>query len=301
MKKIALPFLILIILSFSTGEIIYGDFDFVEIDEINNTDIDWKSIAKSVAIFTSKSNLLEIGNGYYKLKDYTLRDELPKLKNHPFIEQPAVGFSTAFLVAKDKLMTAGHTGKKDLKEVIYLFDYEWDSQKKKLKKEVYHESEIYRCKKILTLKNSKRKGDFAVLQIDKETTGRIPLVIKNIKRDKIIGKSLVMIGSPDGVPLKFTKRGAVWKKKPYDRMSKKKYFLHNLDVSAGSSGAPIFLKSTGEVIGIQSGGDEDYTKIGNEIVIVKGDFDGKNSNLNRDLTGEHGSLIPEEIIELIKE
>lgn len=94
MKKIALPFLLLIILSFSTGEIIYGDFDFVEIDEINNTDIDWKSIAKSVAIFTSKNNLLDIGNGYYKLKDFTLRDELPKLKNHPFIEQPAVGFST---------------------------------------------------------------------------------------------------------------------------------------------------------------------------------------------------------------
>jgi len=301
MKKLILLLSIFLFLSFSIEEIIYGNFDFVEIENIVEDEINWQAKAKAVAIFTSEKNLVETKKGYYKLKDYRLKDELPKLKEHPFLEQPAIGFSTAFLISDDKLMTVGHAGKKDLLEVIYLFDYEWDSKNKKLKKEIYHESEIYRCKKILMIEDHRKRGDFAILQMDKSIKGRTPLKIANVEKEKIVNKPLVMIGSPDGVPLKFTKKGTAWKKRPYDRMSEEKYFLHNLDVSAGSSGAPIFLKSTGEVIGLQSGGDDDFTEIDNgEVVVVKGDYDGKKSNLDRALIGEHASFIPQKVIDFIK-
>ena len=301
MKQTTLPLLILLLLSFSTEKIIYGDFDFVEIENIAEGEINWQKKAKAVAVFTTEENLIEIKKGYYKLKDYKLKDELPKLRKHPFLYQPAIGMSTAFLITEDKLMTVGHAGNETLKEAVYLFDYEWDSKNKKIKKEIYHESEIYRCKEILMLEYSKRQGDYAILQMDKKIKGRIPLKIINIEKEKIVNKPLVMIGSPDGVPLKFTKKGTAWKKRPYNRFSKKKYFLHNLDVSVGNSGAPIFLKSTGEVVGIQSGGDEDYTEIEGDMVIVKGDYNGQSSNLNRGLSGEVGSFIPQKIIDLIKE
>ncbi|WP_338410085.1 serine protease [uncultured Flavobacterium sp.] len=301
MKKLTTKFLTLSLSAFSlVMAVIYGDFDAIEIEDIEVDQIDWQAKAKSVAVYLSEEDLEPVGNGYYRLNiAYTLQKEYPKLKKHPFLEQPAFGISTAFLVADDKLMTVGHADKNRLLKVVYIFDYEWDVKNKKLKKEIYHESEIYRCTKILTSKNNKRKGDYAVLLMDKKIKGKTPLKVRNINRKSLIGKDIVTIGSPDGVPLKFTKKGVVWEKLPYDGLSENKFFIHNLDVSVGSSGSPIFLKSTGEVIGIQSRGEDDYIETDTEMVFVQGDYDGKNSNLGRSLVGECGSLIPQKVINII--
>ncbi|MEL7220600.1 MAG: trypsin-like peptidase domain-containing protein, partial [Bacteroidota bacterium] len=104
--------------------------------------------------------------------------------------------------------------------------------------------------------------------------------------------AIKMISCPDGTPLKLTQAGIVWNKLPRELgLSDKGYFIHNLDNSGGSSGAPIFDAQSGQVIGIQSGGDDNYVEKDGIIYQVKGDDNGLNSNINSDLSGEYGSKI----------
>lgn len=280
-------------------DIIYGELDYIEIEELENkpSDIDWYHISKSVAVIIPKSQISQISENEFKIHQMTLNDEIEQLDTrHQFKNQISVGIGTGFLVSSDKILTAGHLAK-DIKQSIIVFDYQWDSRNERLRKEIYHKEEIYHVEKIISKCNSKR-GDYALIELDKSIKNRSFLVIGDFEEKK--GIEIKMISCPDGTPLKLTNKGQIWKKAPREEgLSNEGFFLHNLDNSGGSSGAPIFDSKTGKVIGIQSGGDENYYERGGLIYQVVGDEDGAHSNIGRDLSGEHASRIPVKVRHMI--
>jgi hypothetical protein len=115
-------------------------------------------------------------------------------------------------------------------------------------------------------------------------------------------REVKMISAPDGIPLKLTDSGRVLGKRPSQRgpdLNLSGFFFHTLDNSYGSSGAPIFDATTGRVIGIQSGGDDNFHEEKGVVYATRGDL--KRSNLGRPLTGEWGSLIPQKALTLVEQ
>lgn len=265
--KIILTFFIGVLLHFPIGEIIYGSDDFIEVGDIEADNIDWYGLSKSVAVIIPKQRLIKIDENHFKLDNYTLDNENERLsRNHRLKQQPSIAIGTAFLVSENKMITAGHAAK-ELKDCVLVFDYQWDSQSNKLSKEIYKKSELLTIDKILLKRNS-RNGDYTLFKINNRVKARKALNLST--NQTISGKDLKMISSPDGTPLKLTSKGKVWSKKPrIEGLSDKGYFIHNLDNSGGSSGAPIFDSTTGCVIGIQSGGDENYIEINGITTQVK--------------------------------
>ena len=296
-EKMKLILILGISLLINVGAIIYGEDNFIEIEDVKVTDIDWVKISKSVGVIVPKKMLIKISANSYKIDNFKLNDEIENLtKEHRFQDQPAIGIGTIFLVSENQMVTAGHLVK-DLRNSVILFDYEWSNKGKKIQKEVYNSDEIYELKKVVKRCNS-RRGDYALIEINSFISDRKPLKLK--KLNPTVGESLKMISTPDGTPLKLTSKGVIWEKDPkLEGLTRSGYFIHNLDNSGGSSGAPIFDSITGEVIGIQSGGDDNFVNKNGTIVQVKGDEKGENTNINRKLSGEYGSIIPNKLIDKI--
>jgi len=292
--------LLLIFTLINNPKIIYGDLDYIEIEELENKSntIDWYNKSKSVAVIIPRKQLIQISKDEFRINTITLKEEIENINTqHQFKDQISVGIGTGFLVAPNKLLTAGHLVR-DIKKSVLVFDYQWDSSNGKLWKEIYAKEEIYHLKKVLSKCNSK-KGDYALIEIDKAIENRTFLKIADFKEKERL--EVKMISCPDGTPLKLTNKGQIWKKNPrIEGLSNKGYFFHNLDNSGGSSGAPIFDSQTGKVIGIQSGGDDNYLEKEGITYQVKGDDDGLNTNIGRNLSGEYGSKLPQKLIEKIK-
>ena len=282
--------------------IFYGEDDYVEIDQIAklpSTKVDWLTIAKSVAIVINDPGKegLDLSNAQTMRQRY----EDPSLDpNYKYGDQVRVARLTAFLVGPDKIMTAGHAGYKNLEGSAFLFDFEWDSTNKRLRKAHYLESEIYHCKEVLLYRHDE-SGDFAICRLDKPVLGRQPLELEVVKNASAIDlKDAKMISAPDGLPLKLTNNGQTFGARRSERapdLALTSFFFHSLDNSGGSSGAPIFDAKTGHVIGVQTGGDDNFLVKDGVAYATKGDFE--QSNLGRPLIGEWGSLIPRQALEVV--
>ena len=167
-----------LITALPASAIFYDDDDYVEIDRIKTTDapVNWRIVARSVAIMinTPAQGPLDLS------KRPAMSDRYNKLEpDYSYAAQPRVANQTAFLVARDKVMTAGHAGIQSLQNAAFVFDYTWDSSKKQLRKPTYKPSEIYRCKEILLHRNDKN-GDYALIQLNKPVMGRRPLTLAAI-------------------------------------------------------------------------------------------------------------------------
>jgi acetyl esterase/lipase/V8-like Glu-specific endopeptidase len=284
----------------SASAIFYDADDFVEIDRIKPAEapVNWRLAARSVAIMIDNP-----GPGTLDLSGTApMATHDDKLESgYPYASQPRLAKQTAFLVARDKVMTAGHAGLKDLEKAAFIFDYWWDSGKKQLRKSTYKPAEIYRCKAVLMHQNDKH-GDYALLQLNRPVMGRKPLTLLAVGgAAKLDMKVATMISAPDGTPLKLTAKGEIHGTPPTPKsqnLDLSRFFFHTLDNSGGSSGAPIFDAATGQVIGIHSGGDDNFTTKAGVVHAVRGNS--STSNLGRPLKGEWGSLIPLEAVRLTR-
>ncbi len=302
MARDCLAISIVLLTTLPASAIFYGDDDYVEVDQIdkNDSDIDWAERARSVAIVLDNvgPNGLDLSNA----RAMRARYRNPPLEaGYKYGPQPRVAQLTAFLVGPDLIMTAGHAGARRLGRAAFVFNYTWDSKNKRLRQSKYGPTEVYRCKKVLLHRNDKL-GDYAICQLDKPVKGRTPLTIEALQDTAAIDKQPAkMISAPDGTPLKLTNAGQTLGSRPTDRspnLNLKHFFFHTLDNSGGSSGAPIFSAKTGRVIGIQSGGDDNFTRKEGVVYATRGDFE--KSNLGRPLKGEWGSLIPARAVEIVE-
>jgi V8-like Glu-specific endopeptidase len=173
-----------------------------------------------------------------------------------FVAQPTAGFCSGFLIAPNKIVTAGHciTSERACAEISFVFDYKMNNETNAQVN--FRSSQIYSCKKVLgqVLEGSGR--DFAVVELDRNVTDREPLKLSSNKELKS-GDGIFVIGHPSGLPTKITDSAVVREIKTTSG-----YFVTNLDTYGGNSGSAVFNSKTLEVEGILVRGEKDYESNG---------------------------------------
>lgn len=182
--------------------------------------------------------------------DLTLTDTSKVCSGERFAHQQTVSTCTGFLVAPDKLITAGHCirNESDCEEAQWVFDYKLKTEKEDSVGSLPQNS-VYSCKRVV--KSSLGifiKKDWSLIELDRKVMGRTPLKLNTQKPSK--NDKVFTIGTPSGLPLKVA-TGSVRSVKIGN------YFRTTLDTFAGNSGSPVFNASN-EVIGILVRGDNDY-------------------------------------------
>lgn len=237
---------------------IYGEDNRKDVFETTNPV--FVKLAKSTAAMIVEANLNSISATEIRIQGVTLEAKRKLCAQEKFAKQMVAARCSGFLIAENKLVTAGHCIKteEDCKTRKWVFDFKQDAPEDlTTPKEAPMEmtvpaSNVYGCKSIISQKLKKgSKLDYAVIELDRNVTDRQPLKFRQKGRVQE-GDSLVVIGHPSGLPTKIADEAKVLKRKLT-------YFVTDLDTFGGNSGSAVINVKTEEVEGILVRGEEDYT------------------------------------------
>ena len=216
--------------------------------------------ARATAALILKSKLKKEGDYYIANHPPTLK-EVGWCASEAFSKQPILASCSAFMVAKDILVTAGHCFRgadgAPIHDYYVVFGYEMQSnQRAKLR---FPAKDVYLINKEIEVKKTVVQ-DSAVVQLNRAVNDR---QIFKFKAGEIAkGTKLTLFGYPSGLPLKIANGGKV-----LENQMSKTVFASNVDAFHGNSGSPV-LNSAGlkqnpprfMVEGILVSGSDDYSK-----------------------------------------
>lgn len=263
---------------FST-KLIYGKDDRKELFEIENP-LYRKLADSTVVLFHNRVVTKGLGS-FAKLRGSTLRDQENVCRDEPFAEQPAGGFCSGTLIAKNLVLTAGHCIKDQTACADTKFAFGYDI----LEKDVYptriSKNDIFNCSSILMREQDELGRDYEVIELDRDVLNHDPVKIAGLENaSPVVGASLVMIGHPVGLPTKIDDGGVV------RELGNSNYFVATTDSYSGNSGSGVFNPQLGEMIGILTSGDEEDFLLNP----ARKCYESKKCALN-DCTGEHVTRI----------
>lgn len=233
----------------SSPKVIYGQDNRLELYQISNPRI--RIIAKATAALMKSRDLTVVGN-IIEARNESFEASMSICSKERFTQQPNPAFCSGFLIAPNKMVTAGHciTNEADCAETQFVFDFAMLNPT--IAKIQFNSNQVYSCKKILGRKEESDGADFAIIELDRPVIGRIPLKLSNNKKLKA-GDRLFVIGHPSGLPIKITDNGIV-----RSVNHEGQFFQSNLDTYGGNSGSAVFNASNYQVEGILVRGETDF-------------------------------------------
>lgn len=169
-----------------------------------------------------------------------------------FLDEPVVSSCSAFLIAPDIILTAGHCveSTSDCKKNKWVLDYEDGGEFAPPYSHVTFQSDkIYSCKELIASANNNRQ-DYALIRLDRKINDRpsLKLNTSGVLDNKA---SFYVVGHPLGMPKMVAKEALV------RRNINDYYFVINSDTFSGNSGSPVINTQTNLVEGIIIRGEED--------------------------------------------
>ncbi|WP_442845320.1 trypsin-like peptidase domain-containing protein [Leeuwenhoekiella sp. H156] len=200
--------------------------------------VGYQDFVRATAVMISKESLL--GNTAYS---WSLRQRLSQMfgtdkfdDNVKFLEQPALANCTGFLIAPDILVTAGHCIETldDAEGYVWVFDYtstmKFDPANGALNLDP---NDVYEVAEVLSAKLDEfTDDDYSVLRLNRKSNRR-PYRFRT-GGDIAEGTGINTIGSPTGLPLKFSENAEVVDASPVN------WFKSDIDSFPGNSGGPVF-------------------------------------------------------------
>lgn len=231
-------------------KVIYGEDNRHEVTGYHDGNV--ITAAKSTVALIKATSLTAGSDGSLSIPSTTFGEKTQLCSTERFLEQPAAAFCSGFLVAPNKIMTAGHCVKtvEDCAGLRLVFDYRLgDDGVAPLS---YATDKVYTCKRVLGWKKEDEGADFAVVELDRAVTDREPLKLSNNRKLKV-QTGVLVIGHPSGLPTKITDAANVRK-----ILKDKGFFMANLDTYGGNSGSAVLNQGTLEVEGILVRGEKDF-------------------------------------------
>lgn len=210
--------------------------------------------AESVAALFTARQVHDNGDGTSTLLHTPLGMRLGLCPEEPFVGQPSAAYGTGFLVAPDRIATAGHcVTEATIKDVRVIFGFRMVSPTEANLR--VSNDDVYQGAHVVGAQSKGDGPDHAVFVLDRPASGRASLPVR---RDGRIadGASVYVLGHPSGLPLKYADNAAVRDNGPSS------YFVANLDTYAGNSGSPV-LGIDHVVEGIVARGERDFVLVGN--------------------------------------
>jgi hypothetical protein len=228
------------------ADVIYGNDDRKDFFEADPSS---QKLADATAVQVLPQDLTADG-GMFRLRTVPYGTSMALCASEPFYSQPTIGHCSAFLVAPDVMVTAGHciSTASSCDSARFVFGYQMASAKAPNIWEIAN-SEVYSCAKIIhSISND--NDDFAVVQLDRPVTGHSPLLYRSTGGPQN-GESLMVIGYPEGLPVKIAAGAHV-------RAFNQNFLTANLDTYGGNSGSAVFSTDTQLVEGILVRGENDF-------------------------------------------
>lgn len=251
---------------------IYGTDDRKDIFQV--TDAKILKVADSVVALVDAANLKK-KNGRFRLKTTVYQEDCGLCASEPFATQPLGCDCSGFLVAPDVIATAGHcvTSKKALAKIRFVFGFRMINSKRA--RTDFGVNDVYEGAELIGRAQTDTGADWALVRLTRPVVGRAPVKVRTA--GKITkGRTLFVIGHPNGLPAKFADKAQV------RANSRPSFFVANLDTYGGNSGSPVFDAATRVVEGILVRGETDFVTVGDcDVSMICSEADCRGEDVTR--------------------